>query len=63
VPRFEKIEPGDEQILDEREQRDRDAVPSFLALCADEHASGEPERPSGWSSRPAGLGASTAFGA
>jgi hypothetical protein len=32
VPRFEKVEPGDEQILPPREQRDLDGVPSFLAL-------------------------------
>jgi hypothetical protein len=32
VPGFEKVEPGDEQILEHREQRDLDGVPSFLAL-------------------------------
>jgi hypothetical protein len=32
VPRFEKVEPGDEQILPPREQRELDAVPSALAL-------------------------------
>ena len=32
LPRFEKVEPGDEQILEDREQRDLDGVPSFLAL-------------------------------
>ena len=47
VPRFEKVAPGDEQILEDQKQRDLDAVPSFLALRADEHAGGEPERPSG----------------
>jgi hypothetical protein len=36
--RFEKVAPGDEQILEDREQRDLDAVPSFLAL-PDESAS------------------------
>jgi hypothetical protein len=36
--RYEKVEPGDEQILPDREQRDLDAVPSFLALCDDEAA-------------------------
>ena len=29
---FEKVEPGDEQILPEREQRDLDGVPSLQAL-------------------------------
>jgi hypothetical protein len=43
VPRFEKVQPGDEQILPDREQRDLDAVPSFLALR--EGAGGEPETP------------------
>lgn len=28
--RFEKVEPGDEQILPEREQRELDALPSVL---------------------------------
>jgi hypothetical protein len=28
--RFEKVEPGDEQILPDREQRDLDALPSAL---------------------------------
>ena len=28
--RFEKVEPGDEQILPEREQRELDALPSGL---------------------------------
>jgi hypothetical protein len=41
VPRFEKVEPGDEQILEDREQRDLDAVPSVLALRYDEDASGK----------------------
>ena len=45
VPRFEKVRPGDEQILPDREQRDLDAVPSFLALRDDWDASGEPETP------------------
>jgi hypothetical protein len=36
--RIEKVEPGDEQILPPREQRDLDGVPSFLALCGDEDA-------------------------
>jgi len=31
VPRFEKVEPGDERILEDREQRELDGVPSFLA--------------------------------
>jgi hypothetical protein len=44
VPRFEKVEPGDEQILEDREQREL-AVPSFLALSDDEEASDEPETP------------------
>ena len=30
VPRFEKVEPGDEQILEDREQRELDALPSRL---------------------------------
>jgi hypothetical protein len=30
VPRFEKVEPGDEQILEDREQRELDALPSGL---------------------------------
>jgi len=32
VPRFEKVEPGDEQILEDREQRDLGGVPSLLEL-------------------------------
>jgi hypothetical protein len=36
--RFEKVETGDEQILEDREQRDLDGVSSFLALCGDEDA-------------------------
>jgi hypothetical protein len=32
VPRFEKVEPGDEQILPDREQRELDALPSPLSL-------------------------------
>jgi hypothetical protein len=35
--RFEQVEPGDEQILEDREQRGLDGVPSFLA-CGDEDA-------------------------
>ena len=35
VPRFEKVEPGDEQILEDREQRELDAVPSYLAIRDD----------------------------
>ena len=31
--RFEKVEPGDEQILEDREQRELDALPSRRALC------------------------------
>ena len=42
---FEKVEPGDEQILEDREQRDLDGVPSFLALRDDE--SSESDAPSG----------------
>lgn len=34
VPRFEKVEPGDEQILEGPEQRELDGVPSFMALRA-----------------------------
>jgi hypothetical protein len=30
--RYEKVKPGDEQILPPREQRDLDGVPSLLAL-------------------------------
>jgi len=45
VPRFEKVEPGDEQILEDREQCDLDGVPSFLALRDDE--SSESDAPSG----------------
>jgi hypothetical protein len=40
--RFVKVEPGDEQILEDREQRDLDGVPSALAL-RDENANGELE--------------------
>jgi hypothetical protein len=32
VPRFEKVEPGDEQILLDAEQRELDSVPSALEL-------------------------------
>ena len=39
--RFEKVEPGDERILEEWEQRDLDGVPSFLALRGERK---EPER-------------------
>jgi hypothetical protein len=35
VPRSEKVEPGDERILEDHE-RDLDGVPSFLALPHDE---------------------------
>lgn len=28
--RFEKVEPGDEQILEDQEQRDLDSLPSAL---------------------------------
>jgi hypothetical protein len=31
APRFEKPQPGDELILPDREQRELDGVPSFLA--------------------------------
>jgi hypothetical protein len=34
--RYEKVEPGDEQILPPREQRELDAVPSYLALRDEE---------------------------
>jgi hypothetical protein len=44
-PKFEKVEPGDEQILPPREQRELDGVPSRLALRYDEDASGEPKTP------------------
>jgi len=30
VPRFEKVEPGDEQILEDRAQRELDGLPSAL---------------------------------
>jgi hypothetical protein len=40
--RFEKVEPGDEQVLPERDQRDLDGVPSFLAL---RDVRNEPETP------------------
>lgn len=45
VLRFERVEPGDEQILEERTQRELDGVPSFLALGEDEEETGEPETP------------------
>jgi hypothetical protein len=38
VPRFEKVEPGDDQILEDPEQHDLDGVPSLLALRADRNA-------------------------
>ena len=38
VPRFKRVEPGDEQFLPDREQRELDAVPSFLAIRAEEAA-------------------------
>ena len=31
VPRFEKVEPGAEQVLPDREQRELDSLPSRLA--------------------------------
>ena len=43
APRFEKVAPGDEQILADREQRELDAVPSFLAIRAEEDAAAEPD--------------------
>ena len=43
APRFERVEPGDEQILEDREQRDLDGVPSFLAIHAEEDAGAEPD--------------------
>ena len=45
--RYEKVEPGDEQILEDREQRELDEVPSLLALRDDGDASGEAETPCG----------------
>jgi hypothetical protein len=36
--RYEKVEPGAEQILEDPEQRNLDGVPSFLALRADRDA-------------------------
>jgi hypothetical protein len=47
VPRFEKVEPGDEQILEDREQRELDGVTSFQALRDDEGCAASPKRPSG----------------
>jgi len=41
--RFEKVEPSDGQILEEREQRELDGVPSFLAIRAEEHAGAVPD--------------------
>jgi len=41
--RFEKIEPDDEQILEDREQRELDRVPSFLAIRAEADAGAEPD--------------------
>lgn len=43
VPRFEKVTPGDEEILEEREQRELDGVASFLAIRAEEDAGAEPD--------------------
>jgi len=43
APRFEKVEAGDEQVLEDREQRELDGVPSLLALRADGDASAEPD--------------------
>lgn len=39
--RYEKVEPGDEQIFPPREQRELDSVPSFLALRDEEDAGAE----------------------
>ena len=39
--RYERVEPGDEQILEDREQRELDGVPSFLAIRAEEDAGAE----------------------
>ena len=41
--RFEKVEPGDEQILEDREQRELDGVPSLLATRAEADAGAEPD--------------------
>jgi hypothetical protein len=41
--RYEKVEPGDEQVLDEREQRELDAVPSALDPAGEDGAP-RPER-------------------
>jgi hypothetical protein len=35
--RVEKVEPGDEQVLPQREQRQLDSVPSRLAPDDDDH--------------------------
>jgi hypothetical protein len=43
VPRFEKVEPGDEQIPEAPEQRDLDWAPPFLATRAEEDAGAEPD--------------------
>lgn len=37
VPRLEKVEPGDGQLLEHREQGELDGVPSFLALRDDQN--------------------------
>ena len=41
--RWEKVEPGDERILEDHEQRELDGVPSFLAIRAEEDAGAEPD--------------------
>jgi len=42
-PRFEEVEPGDELILEDREQRELDGVPSFFATRAEADAGAEPD--------------------
>ena len=51
--RYEKVEPGDEQVLDEREQRELDAVPSALDPAGEDRAP-RPERKKSVSERQAG---------
>ena len=41
--RYEKVEPGDEQILEDHEQRELDRVPSFLAIRAEWDVGVEPD--------------------
>ena len=41
--RHEKVEPGDEEILPPREQRELDGVPSFLAIRAEWDVGVEPD--------------------